>query len=66
MDNRRKIGDINSSLQDTLAGKGGAVICQWSCIGAENLTEVMKISISKDANYRCMGSWRAEMHFSRG
>lgn len=29
MDNRRKIGDINSSLQDTLAGhKGGTVICQ--------------------------------------
>ena len=33
----------------------------------KNLTEVMKISpISKDANYRCMGSFMSGNAFSRG
>lgn len=44
MDNRRKIGDINSSLQDTLAGIRVVQSFANERIEQENLTEVMKIS----------------------
>ena len=44
MDNRRKIGDINSSLQDTLAGIRWCSHLPMSVSSRKNLTEVMKIS----------------------
>lgn len=67
MDNRRKIGDINSSLQDTLAGI--RVVQSF----ANERIEQQKFNrsnenflISKDANYRCMGSFMSGNAFFQG
>ena len=67
MDNRRKIGDINSSLQDTLAGI--RVVQSF----ANERIEQKKFNrsnenflISKDANYRCMGSFMSGNAFFQG
>ena len=59
MDNRRKIGNLNSSLQDTLAG----IRVVQSFANEDIEREKFKKSnqgflSSKDANYRCMGSFK--------
>jgi len=67
MDNRRKIGDINSSLQDTLAG-----IRVVQSFANERIEQVKfnrsneNFLISKDANYRCMGSFMSGNAFFQG
>ena len=56
MDNRRKIGDINSSLQDTLAGIRVVQSFANERIEQEKFNRSNEnFLISKDANYRCMG-----------
>ena len=67
MDNRRKIGDVNSSLQDTLAG----IRVVQSVANEEIEREKFKKSnqgflISKDANYKCMGSFMSGNLFFQG
>ena len=67
MDNRRKIGDLNSSLQDTLAG----IRVVQSFANEDIEREKFKKSnqaflISKDANYRCMGSFMSGNLFFQG
>lgn len=58
MDNRRKIGDINSSLQDTLAGIRVVQSFANERIEKEKFNRSNEnFLISKDANYRCMGSF---------
>ena len=67
MDNRRKIGDVNSSLQDTLAG----IRVVQSFANEEIEREKFRKSnqgflCSKDANYKCMGSFRSGNLFFQG
>lgn len=67
MDNRRKIGNLNSSLQDTLAG----IHVVQSFANEDIEREKFKKSnqsflISKDANYRCMGSFTGGNLFFQG
>ena len=67
MDNRRKIGGVNSSLQDTLAG-----IRVVQCFANEEIERgKFKKSnqgflVSKDANYKCMGSFMSGNLFFQG
>ena len=67
MDNRRKIGNLNSSLQDTLAG-----IRVVQSFANENIErEKFKKSnqgflSSKNANYRCMASFTGGNLFFQG
>lgn len=67
MENRRKIGDVNASLQDTL---GGIRVVQSF---ANEEIEKKKFSksnhaflISKDANYNCMGGFMGWNLFFQG
>ena len=67
MDNRRKIGDVNASLQDTLAGI--RVVQSF----ANEEVERKKFGKSnenflrsKDNNYHCMGSFMGGNHFFQG
>lgn len=67
MENRRKIGDVNASLQDTL---GGIRVVQSF---ANEEIEKKKFSksnhaflLSKDANYSCMGSFMGWNLFFQG
>ena len=67
MDNRRKIGNLNSSLQDTLSG----IRVVQSFANEDIEREKFKKSnqgflISKDANYRCMGSFTGGNLFFQG
>ena len=67
MDNRRKIGDVNSSLQDTLAG----IRVVQSFANEEIEREKFRKSNqgflrSKDANYKCMGSFMSSNLFFQG
>ena len=67
MDNRQKIGDINSSLQDTLAG----IRVVQSFANEEIERDKFRHSNenflhSKDANYRCMGSCMSGNLFFQG
>ena len=67
MDNRRKIGNLNSSLQDTLAG----IRVVQSFANEDIEREKFKKSnqgflSSKDANYRCMGSFTGGNLFFQG
>ena len=67
MDNRRKIGGFNSSLQDTLAG----IRVVQSFANEEIEREKFKKSnqgflVSKDANYKCMGSFMSGNLFFQG
>ena len=67
MDNRRKIGDVNSSLQDTLAG----IRVVQSFANEEIEREKFRKSnqgflSSKDANYKCMGSFMSGNLFFQG
>ena len=67
MDNRQKIGDINSSLQDTLAG-----IRVVQSFANEEIERYKfrhsneNFLHSKDANYRCMGSFMSGNLFFQG
>ena len=67
MDNRQKIGDINSSLQDTLAG----IRVVQSFANEEIERDKFRHSNenflhSKAANYRCMGSFMSGNLFFQG
>lgn len=67
MDNRRKIGDINSSLQDTLAGIRVVQSFANERIEHEKFNRSNEnFLISKDANYRCMGSFMSGNAFFQG
>lgn len=67
MDNRRKIGDINSSLQDTLAGIRVVQSFANERIEQEKFNRSNEnFLISKDANYRCMGSFMSGNTFFQG
>lgn len=67
MDNRRKIGDINSSLQDTLAGIRVVQSFANERIEQEKFNRSNEnFLISKDANYRCMGSLMSGNAFFQG
>ena len=67
MDNRRKIGDINSSLQDTLAGIRVVQLFANERIEQEKFNRSNEnFLISKDANYRCMGSFMSGNAFFQG
>lgn len=67
MDNRRKIGDINSSLQDTLAGIRVVQSLANERIEQEKFNRSNEnFLISKDANYRCMGSFMSGNAFFQG
>lgn len=67
MDNRRKIGDINSSLQDTLAGIRVVQSFANERIEQEKFNRSNEnFLISKDANYRCMGSFMSGNAFFQG
>ena len=67
MDNRRKIGDVNSSLQDTLAW----ILVLQSFANEKIEREKFRKSNqgflrSKDANYKCMGSFMSGNLFFQG
>lgn len=67
MDNRRKIGDINSSLQDTLAGIRVVQSFANERIEQEKFNRSNEnFLISRDANYRCMGSFMSGNAFFQG
>lgn len=67
MDNRRKIGDINSSLQDTLAGIRVVQSFANERIEQEKFNRSNEnFLISKNANYRCMGSFMSGNAFFQG
>ena len=67
MDNRRKIGDINSSLQDTLAGIRVVQSFANERIEQEKFNRSNEnFLISKDADYRCMGSFMSGNAFFQG
>lgn len=67
MDNRRKIGDINSSLQDTLAGIRVVQSFANERIEQEKFNRSNEnFLILKDANYRCMGSFMSGNAFFQG
>lgn len=67
MDNRRKIGDINSSLQDTLAGIRVVQSFANERVEQEKFNRSNEnFLISKDANYRCMGSFMSGNAFFQG
>ena len=67
MENRRKIGDVNASLQDTLSG-----ICVVQSFANEDIErEKFKKSneaflVSKRDNYHCMGSFMSSNLFFQG
>ncbi len=66
-DNRARIGDVNASLQDTLAG----IRVVQSFANEEVERDKFKISnrnflLSKDANYHCMGTFTGGNLFFQG
>ena len=67
MDNRQKIGEINSSLQDTLAGIRVGQSFANEEIEREKFGRSNENFLrSKDANYRCMGSFMSGNLFFQG
>ena len=67
MDNRRKIGDITSRLQDTLSGIRVVQSFANEDIEREKFRESNEnFLISKNANYRCMGSFMSGNLFFQG
>ena len=67
MNNRRKIGDINSRLQDTLSGIRVVQSFANEDIEREKFRESNEnFLVSKDANYRCMGSFMSGNLFFQG
>lgn len=67
MDNRRKIGNLNSSLQDTLAGIRVVQSFANEDIEREKFKKSNQGFLnSKNANYRCMGSFTGGNLFFQG
>lgn len=67
LDNRRKIGDINASLQDTLAGIRVVQSFANEAIERDKFKERNHAFLrSKDANYKCMGSFMGCNLFFQG
>ena len=67
MDNRQKIGEINSNLQDTLAGIRVVQSFANEEIEREKFGRSNENFLrSKDANYRCMGSFMSGNLFFQG
>ena len=67
MDNRRKIGNLNSSLQDTLAGIRVVQSFANEDIEREKFKKSNQSFLSsKNANYRCMGSFTGGNLFFQG
>ncbi|MCD8155353.1 MAG: ABC transporter ATP-binding protein/permease [Clostridiales bacterium] len=67
MDNRKKIGDVNASLQDTLAGIRVVQSFTNEPIEREKFSRSNQAFLaSKDANYRCMGSFMSSNLFFQG
>ncbi len=67
MENRRKIGDVNASLQDTLSGI--RVVQSFANEKIEQKkfrTSNHNFLLSKDANYRCMGTFMGWNLFFQG
>ena len=67
MDNRRKIGDVNASLQDTLAGI--RVVQSFANEDVERKKfrkSNQGFLLSKDANYKCMGTFMGSNLFFQG
>ena len=67
LDNRRKIGDVNASLQDTLAGIRVVQSFANEDIEREKFRKSnQRFLLSKDANYRCMGGFMGSNLFFQG
>ena len=67
MDNRRKIGEVNSSLQDTLAGIRVVQSFANEDIERKKFTKSNHgFLMSKDANYNCMGNFMGFNLFFQG
>ena len=67
MDNRKKIGDVNATLQDTLAGI--RVVQSFANEGVERRKfrrSNQGFLLSKDANYKCMGTFMGYNLFFQG
>ena len=67
MENRRKIGDVNASLQDTLAGI--RVVQSFANEDVERKKfrkSNQGFLLSKDANYKCMGTFMGSNLFFQG
>ena len=67
MDNRRKIGDVNASLQDTLAGIRVVQSFANETVECEKFKKSNEGFLkSKDANYHCMGNFMSGNLFFQG
>lgn len=67
IDNRRKIGDVNASLQDTLSGIRVVQSFANESIEKEKFQESNeRFLLSKDANYHCMGRFMSGNLFFQG
>ncbi len=67
MDNRRKIGDVNASLQDTLAGIRVVQSFANETVECEKFKKSNEGFLkSKDVNYHCMGSFMSGNLFFQG
>ena len=67
LDNRRKIGDVNASLQDSLAGIRIVQSFANEKIEREKFEKSNEgFLVSKDANYHCMGSFMSGNLFFQG
>ena len=67
MDNRRKIGDVNASLHDTLAGIRVVQSFANETVECEKFKKSNEGFLkSKDANYHCMGSFMSGNLFFQG
>ena len=67
MDNRRKMGDVNASLQDTLAGIRVVQSFANETVECEKFKKSNEGFLkSKDANYHCMGSFMSGNLFFQG
>ncbi len=67
MDNRKKIGDVNSSLQDTLSGIRVVQSFANEDIEREKFKKSNEAFLaSKDDNYRCMGTFQGSNLFFQG
>ena len=67
MDNRRKIGDVNASLQDTLAGIRVVQSFANEDVERKKFRRSNENFLqSKDNNYRCMGSFMGGNLFFQG
>lgn len=67
MDNRRKIGDVNSSLQDTLAGIRVVQSFANEDVERRKFGKGNQAFLhSKDANYSCMGNFMGWNRFFQG